>query len=180
MALGILGVILGLVAIALVLLREHAPGHMIPGFLVGLGIGIAGALVMAWRVLRRPERATTFERAWTQTGDEREDTLLTRALAVVGLASLPLIGIATLAIGFGAEPPMVMTLLMGTLFVTGAGSFAIINHRSWTPPNIHLVRLELLQGSPVAQFGVPRRRSTRLLRCRSHSPSSQSILRRGQ
>lgn len=129
-ALAILVAILGLVTIAVVLLRKHDPGNMVPGFLVGLGIGIAGALVMAWRVLRRPERATTFERAWTQTGDEREDTLLTRALAVVGLASLPLIGVATLAIGFGAEPPMVMTLLMGTLFVTGVSSFAIIDHRS--------------------------------------------------
>jgi peptidoglycan/LPS O-acetylase OafA/YrhL len=129
-ALGILGVILGLVTVTVALLREHAPGNMIPGFLVGLGIGIAGALVMAWRVLRRPERASTFERAWTQTGDEREDTLLTRALAVVGLASLPLIGIATLAIGFGAEPPMVMTLLMGTLFITGIASFAVFNHRN--------------------------------------------------
>jgi drug/metabolite transporter (DMT)-like permease len=129
-ALGILGVILGLVTITVVLLREHAPGNMIPGFLVGLGVGIAAALVMGWRVLRRPERATTFERAWTQTGDEREDTLLTRALAVVGLVSLPLIGIATLAIGFGAEPPMVMTLLMGTLFLSGIGFFAFINHRS--------------------------------------------------
>ncbi|AUZ88510.1 hypothetical protein CVO76_13345 [Arthrobacter agilis] len=108
--LGILGVILALVTVAVVLLREHAPGDMIPGFLVGLGIGVAGALVMAWRVFRRPERASTFERAWTQTGDEREDTLLTRALAVVGLASLPLVGITTLAIGFGAEAPMVMTL----------------------------------------------------------------------
>ncbi|MHA7220329.1 hypothetical protein ACX80L_15755 [Arthrobacter sp. MDT1-48-3] len=129
-ALGILGVILGLVAVTVVLLREHAPGNMIPGFLVGLGIGIAGALVMAWRVLRRPERASTFERAWTQTGDEREDTLLTRSLAVVGLACLPLVGIATLAIGFGAEPPMVMTLLMGTLFVSGVGSFAVFSHRN--------------------------------------------------
>lgn len=129
-ALGILGVILGLVAVTVVLLREHAPGNMIPGFLVGLGIGIAGALVMAWRVLHRPERASTFERAWTQTGDEREDTLLTRSLAVVGLACLPLVGIATLAIGFGAEPPMVMTLLMGTLFVTGVGSFAVFSHRN--------------------------------------------------
>lgn len=129
-ALGILGVILGLVTVTVVLLREHAPGHMIPGFLVGLGIGVAGALVMAWRVLRRPERATTFERAWTQTGDEREDTLLTRALAVVGLASLPLVGIATLAIGFGAEPAMVMTLLMGALFVIGVASFAVLTHRN--------------------------------------------------
>ncbi|WP_104118835.1 hypothetical protein [Arthrobacter sp. B1805] len=129
-ALGILGVILALVTGAAVLLREHAPGNMMPGFLVGLGIGVAGALAMAWRVLRRPERATTFERAWTRTGDEREDTLLTRALAVVGLGSLPLVGIATLAIGFGAEAPMVMTLLMGALFVIGVASFAVLNHRN--------------------------------------------------
>ncbi len=129
-ALVILGVVLGLVTVTVVLLREHAPGNMVPGFLVGLGIGVAGALVMAWRVLRRPERASTFERAWTQTGDEREDTLLTRALAVVGLVSLPLVGIATLVIGFGAEPAMVMTLLMGTLFITGGTSFAVLNHRS--------------------------------------------------
>ncbi|MHA7287746.1 hypothetical protein ACX80I_15850, partial [Arthrobacter sp. MDT3-44] len=62
--------------------------------------------------------------------DEREGTLLTRALAVVGLVSLPLTGTATLAIGFGAEAPMVMTLLMGTLFVIGVSSFAVFNHRS--------------------------------------------------
>jgi hypothetical protein len=130
LALGIFGVILGLMAVTVVLLRDHAPGNMVPGFLVGLGLGVAGALVMAWRVLRQPDRATTFERAWTQTGDEREDTLLTRALAVVGLVSLPLTGAATLAIGFGVEAPMVMTLLMGTLFVIGVSSFAVFNHRS--------------------------------------------------
>jgi drug/metabolite transporter (DMT)-like permease len=130
LAIGILAVILGLVTVTVVLLREHAPGNMVPGFLVGLGLGIAGALVMAWRVLRRPDRASTFERAWTQTGDEREDKLLTRSLAVVGLVSLPLIGVATFAIGFGAQTPMVMTLLMGSLFVIGVFSFAIFNHRS--------------------------------------------------
>jgi len=130
LALGIFGVILALVAVAVFLLREHAPGNMVPGFLIGLGIGVAGALVMAWRVLRRPARATTFERAWTQTGDERENTLLTRALAVVGLVSLPLIGIAALAIGFGTEAPMVMTLLMGALFATGVASFAVLAHRN--------------------------------------------------
>ncbi|WP_434994716.1 hypothetical protein [Arthrobacter sp. Ld5] len=129
-ALGILAVILVLMAVVVVLLRQHAPGNMIPGFLVGLGIGMAAALGMAWRVLRRPDRASTFERAWTQTGDEREDALLTRALAVVGLVSLPSVGVATLAIGFGAEAPMVMTLLMGALAVTGVSSFAVFNHRS--------------------------------------------------
>lgn len=129
LALGIAAVILGVVAVAVVLLRQYAPGHMVPGFLVGLGLGMAGALVMAWRVLRRPDRASTFERAWTQTGDEREDRLLTRALAVVGLVSLPLVGLASLAIGFGVEAPMVMTLLMGGLFTIGVSSFAVFNHR---------------------------------------------------
>lgn len=129
-ALSVLAVVLVLMSVVVVLLREHAPGNMVPGFIIGLGIGIAGALVMAWRVLRRPDRASTFERAWTQTGDEREDALLTRALAVVGLLSLPLVGIGTLTIGFGAEAPMVMTLLLGALAVTGLLSFAVFNHRS--------------------------------------------------
>ena len=129
-ALGILAMILGLITVVMVLLREHVPGDMIPGFLVGLGIGVAGALVMAWRVVRRPDKASAFERAWTQAGDEREDALLTRALAVVGLLSLPLVGIATLAIGFGVEAPMVMTLLMAALAVSGASSFAVLNYRS--------------------------------------------------
>ena len=127
---GIMLIVLGLVVIAVVALRQDAPGTMVPGFLVGLGVSLVGALVMVWRVTRRPDQASTFERAWTQTGDEREDTILTRALAVVGLISLPSIGIATLAMGFGAEVPMVMTLLMGTLFLTGASSFAVLNHRS--------------------------------------------------
>ncbi|WP_104180405.1 hypothetical protein [Arthrobacter sp. B0490] len=129
-AVGILVIVLGLVVVAVVSLREHAPGDMVPGFMVGLGIGIVGALVMAWRVIRRPSQASTFERAWTQTGDEREDDILTRSLAVVGLVALPLIGAATLAMGFGADVPMVMALLMGAVVLTGASSFAVLNHRS--------------------------------------------------
>ncbi|MDQ0736849.1 hypothetical protein [Arthrobacter agilis] len=129
-AAGILLLVLGLVVVAVLLLKEHAPGNMVPGFMVGLGIGGAGALVMAWRVIRRPRQASTFERAWTQTGDERDDSILTRSLAHVGLASLPLAGAATLAMGFGAEAPMVMTLLMGALLLIGASSFAVLTRRS--------------------------------------------------
>jgi hypothetical protein len=103
---------------------------MVSGFLVGLVLGSTSPAPLPWPARApRPDQASTFERAWTQTGDERENTLLTRALAVVGLVSLPLTGAATLFIGFGAEAPMVMTLFMGALFVTGISTFAILDHR---------------------------------------------------
>ena len=53
-------------AVVGLLLREHAPGNMGLGFLAGAAGGLVGAAVLAWRVLERPGRATTFERAWTQ------------------------------------------------------------------------------------------------------------------
>ena len=98
------------------------------GFLQGAAVGMVGAGVMAWRVRRRT--ATTFERAWTQTGDERDDRVLTSALAVLGLLAFPLTAVATIAIGLGAHVPMVLTLLLGAEVVVGAVSFTVINRRS--------------------------------------------------
>lgn len=69
------------------LLRERGPGNMGDGLLTGAAVGLLAAAVGLWRVARRPERATTFERAWTQTGDERDDAVLTRSLAVLGLTA---------------------------------------------------------------------------------------------
>ena len=94
--------ILALVIATGLLLREHAPGNMGTGFLAGAAGGMVAAAVLAWRVIKRPGSATTFERAWTQTGDERDDAVLTRALAVLGLLAVPLTGAATIAIGLGA------------------------------------------------------------------------------
>jgi hypothetical protein len=124
-----------LVALALViatglLLREYAPGNMGEGFLIGAAGGLVAAAVMGWRVLRRPDGATTFERAWTQTGDERDDAVLTRALAVLGLLALPLTGIAAIAIGLGAAVEMVVALLLMAEVVVGAAAFAVISRRS--------------------------------------------------
>ena len=79
------------------LLREHGPGNMGNGLLLGAALGLVLAAVMGWRLVRRPERVTTFERAWSQTGDERDDAVLTRALAVLGLASFPLTAVAAIA-----------------------------------------------------------------------------------
>src|SRR5690625_4578869 len=83
-------------------LREHAPGNLGNGFLTGAGVAILGLALVWWRTARRPESATTFERAWTQSGDERDDAVLTRALAVVGLVALPLTAIATIIPAVGA------------------------------------------------------------------------------
>jgi hypothetical protein len=122
-------VVLALVTATGLLLREYGPGNMGLGFLQGAGVALLGVAVMAWRVRRRPGTATTFERAWTQTGDERDDAVLTRALAVLGLLALPLTGIAAIAIGLGAAVEMVIALLLMAQVVVGASAFAVISRR---------------------------------------------------
>ncbi|WP_326552243.1 hypothetical protein [Micromonospora sp. NBC_01813] len=128
--LGIFPAVLALIVATGLLLREHAPGNMGTGFLVGAAVGLVGTLVGAWRLTKRPERTTTFERAWTQTGDERDDAVLTRALAALGLLAIPLTGIAGIAIGLGAAVEMTLALLLLAQVVVGAIAFTVINRRS--------------------------------------------------
>jgi hypothetical protein len=122
--------VLALLVATGLLLREHAPGNMGTGFLVGAGGAVVVAGVMVWRVSTRPGATTTFERAWTQSGDERDDAVLTRALAVLGLLALPLTSVAAIAIGLGAAVEMVMSLLLFAEFGVGAVAFAVVNRRS--------------------------------------------------
>lgn len=92
----VVGVVLTVVKVVIVtglLLRAYGPGNMGPVFLQGAAIGLLAAGIAIWRALRRPESATTFERAWTQTGDERDDAVLTQALAQLGVLALPLTGV---------------------------------------------------------------------------------------
>ena len=129
----LLGVALTLLAVMAatgLLLREYAPWNMGNGFLAGAAVTLLAAGVTVWRLARRPARATMFERAWTQTGDERDDAVLTRALAVVGLLSVPLTGAATIAIALGASVEMVLALLLAAEILAGAVAFAVINRRS--------------------------------------------------
>lgn len=124
--------ILGTIAVVIatgLLLRAHAPGNMGVGFLQGAAVGMVGAAVMLWRVSRRPTSATTFERAWTQTGDERDDAVLTHALAVLGLLALPLTGAAGIAIGLGAAVEMVIALLLFAEVAVGGIAFAVVSRR---------------------------------------------------
>jgi len=130
LALGAALTILAVLVATGLLLREYGPGNMGTGFLVGAGIALVAAAVAGWRVARHPAQATTLERAWTQRGDERDDAVLTRALAVLGLLSLPLTGLAAVAIGLGAAVEVVLTLLLGAEVLVGAVAFAVIDRRS--------------------------------------------------
>ena len=112
------------------LLQRYGPGDMGVGLLQGGAVGLVVAGVLWWRASRRPRSTTTFERAWTQTGDERDDTVLTRALAVLGMLAFPLTGFTAIAIGFGAGVFMMLTLLLLAEVAVGAVAFAVINQRS--------------------------------------------------
>lgn len=112
------------------LLREHAPGDMGTGFLQGAAVALVAAGVMWWRVSRRPARTSTFERAWTQTGDERDDLVLTRALAVLGLLAFPLTAVAAIVIALGASVAATMAVLLVAQPVVLGVSFVIIDRRS--------------------------------------------------
>lgn len=112
------------------LLQEYGPGSMGAGFLQGAAFALVASAVVFWRVARRPQRVSTFERAFAQTGDERDDLLLTRALAVLGLAACPLTGAAAVAIGLGADVSMMVFLLLVTQLAVGTTAFAVIARRS--------------------------------------------------
>lgn len=125
----VVGVCGALLALGLVL-REHGPGDMGNGFLVGAGIALLGAAVAFARVLWRPAGTTSFERAWTQTGDERDDAVLTRSLAVLGLAALPLTGGAAIGVALGLDPAMVFALLLFAQVGLFGATFALVQRRS--------------------------------------------------
>jgi hypothetical protein len=120
--------VMAVVVVVGLLLRQHGPGNMGLGLLQGAAVGLVGFGVAAWRVSR--DRATTFERAWTQTGDERDDVLLTRSLAVLGLLAFPLTSVAAIAIGFGADVPMVLALLLAAQVAVLAITSRVLSSRS--------------------------------------------------
>lgn len=63
-------------------------------------------------------------------GDERDGAILTRAAAVVGIAALPLTGLATVALAVGAEMLAVMGALLVTELAILVGAFAVVSRRS--------------------------------------------------
>lgn len=125
-----LAVVTTLVVVAGLLLRQYAPGNMGNGFLAGALVASVGASLAVWRSTTRPQAATTIERAFTQTGDERDDAVLTRALAVLGVCAVPLTGVAAIAIALDASYAVVMALLLFGQLAIGVTAFVVINRRS--------------------------------------------------
>lgn len=122
----LIGVIIGVG----VLLQEHGPGNMGTGFLQGALISLVAFCIVIWRVARRPQQTITFERGWTQTGDERDDAVLTRALALLGIFAFPLTAAAAITIALGVEVAMVLFFLLVAQVAVFAVAFVVINKRS--------------------------------------------------
>ncbi len=111
-------------------LREHGPGNMGNGFFAGAGLGIAALAIAWWRAVRHPSSATTLERGWTMTGDERDDAVLTRALAVVGICAVPMVAAATIILSVGGPLEPVLAMTNFALIAVFAVAFAVINRRN--------------------------------------------------
>lgn len=124
------GVIIAVLIGVGLLLREYGPGNMGIGFMQGGAISMIGLAFVLWRVHTRPHRASTFERAFTQTGDERDDAVLTRAFAFLGACAVPSTAVATVIIALGANVSMVLALLLLTQALIGSLAFVVINRRN--------------------------------------------------
>ncbi len=94
------------------LLREQGPGNMGNGMLAGGALGLLGFGLAAWRVWYRPDRASSLDRSIIGSGDERDDAILTRALAVAGVTALPLTGLAVVAIALSISTDAVLAVLI--------------------------------------------------------------------
>lgn len=127
-----LGMAAGLVAVITVglVLRRWGPGNMGNGALTG-GLVTLGLLALAaWRTSKRPERVLTAERALTGAGDERDDVVLTKSAAFLGVLALPLTAVAAVGMALGAATDMVMAVLLWTELLIACVSFAVINGRT--------------------------------------------------
>jgi hypothetical protein len=129
----VLGIGTGLVVLLSggIILRAHGPGRMWLGFIT---VGIVSLLafgIAAWRVSRRPGAGTTAERAFAAGGgDERDRTVLQAALAITGLVSLPLTGIATFAIAIGADDAATLAILLWLQLAVLIAAFTACNRRT--------------------------------------------------
>lgn len=130
-----LAVTLGAATLALVVggvlvLDRWGPGNMGRGFAVGALIGLGLAGLALWRGLRRPARATSGDRLFSGTADERDRTIATRAFAVLGITALPVAVVVTLALALGAPADATTFLMLVTLLAVLVGAFARTSRRS--------------------------------------------------
>jgi hypothetical protein len=125
-----LGTALVLVVSIWLLIGDLVPAGMREGFLVGGLVAVAGFGFALWRSLRNPGSASTAERAITGGGDERDQAVLTRSLAITGLLVIPMTGAAAIALAAGAPTGVTMAVLLWAQLAVVIGAFVVINKRS--------------------------------------------------
>lgn len=112
------------------LILRYGPGDMGKGFAVGGAAALIAFAFAAWRVTRRPTDATSFERAFTGTGDERDRRIAEKASAVVGLFAIPATGVAAVAVAMGAGADVVLAVLLYALLAVAVVSQLVAVRRS--------------------------------------------------
>lgn len=127
------GLLVGAVgAVALFLaLNGRSPGNMAGGALAGGIAVLVAAAVGRWRAVRRADKAGSTARWLGAVPDERDDDVLTRALAVVGYVAVMASCLAVVLVAATTwEPLAIVGALPALLLVTLIVSFAVINRRS--------------------------------------------------
>lgn len=124
-----IGLMVGVVVLVAggLLLRTYGPGNMGNGFMAGGAVALVAVAIAGIRVMAG--RGSTFERAYTQMGDERDDLVLTRALAVVGISSIPLVAAGLVTIAIGVDPIATTGVVFVVLLAVGTISFVVTNRR---------------------------------------------------
>lgn len=124
-----MGIAFGLVALVsgALLLRSYGPGNMWAGYIAGASIALVAMGFAFFRVWRRPAATTTAERAVTPHADERDKAVARRAAAVVGAATLPLTGVAAIAVAIGVDPAPAFAVLLWTQLALLIVAFARAN-----------------------------------------------------
>ncbi|WP_426594833.1 hypothetical protein ACPPVS_04535 [Cellulomonas sp. McL0617] len=104
---------------------DTAAGAVVGGlpFLVLAGVAL-------WRSWRRPGSTGTASRTLAGQPDERDRAIVAGAFAWAGIAAVVAIGVATVAVTFGADPLAVLQLTMLVVYATLIGAFVVLSRRT--------------------------------------------------
>lgn len=129
---GIAGFLAGTIVLVTgtILLIQYGPGNMGKGFATGGTAVIIAFVFVLWRVARRPQHASSFERSFLGSADERDQRVATKAAAVVGVFSIPAVSVAAVAIAIGARTEIVLALLIYALLAVAVVSFIVTARKS--------------------------------------------------